>query len=197
MGVGGVLGSIGRQGEARGRGETYCNGVATRAIVAVVVVADGRARGVSGVGVESHRVAGEVSCGKRSGGCEGGRRRTYWRARSIWMRALRRGRDPGRVSGVFCAFVCWRALGGRRTRCRQRHSLRRDAGLGERVRGGAGKRGDRTIRVTLGSVEGRVGEGASAVLLEIVEGGEGYEGGLSRAVSVVVRHGWVVGRAHL
>jgi hypothetical protein len=57
------------------------------------------------------------------------------------------------------------------------------------MRGDAGKRGDRTIRVTLGlggGVEGGVGERASAVLLEIVEGREGYEGGLS--VSVVVRH---------
>lgn len=60
------------------------------------------------------------------------------------------------------------------------------------MRGSAGKRGDRTIRVTLGlggSVEGGVGEGASAVLLEVVEGREGDEGGLA-SVPVVVRHGW-------
>lgn len=65
LGVGRVLGwMVGREGRAGRR--TYCNGVATRAVVAVVVVAEGGAGGES-VGVEVDRIARGVSCGERWG----------------------------------------------------------------------------------------------------------------------------------
>lgn len=106
--------------------ETYCDGVATRAVVAVVVLTNTGTGGVSVI-VDMHCVAREVSCEKRYAWRAGARRGTYWRYHLIWVWTCGdRGRDPGRVSGEFCGFVCWKARGGeRRMRCLQRRSLRR------------------------------------------------------------------------
>lgn len=90
LGVGGVLGGKGRGRKGGERGETYCNGVSTRAVVGVVVVSGSRARGVSVV-VDVDRVAGEV----------------FWRKRLAWWGgkekkdALERPFDLGTDRGSF------------------------------------------------------------------------------------------------
>lgn len=99
LGVGGVLERVGEEkgGEME---ETYCDGVATGAVVAVVVLAGGGARGVS-AGVEDHGVAGGYFWGERGWGRAGEEEKDalekpFDLARAVGWRSRSRSREGER-----------------------------------------------------------------------------------------------------